>query len=340
MLNSDVITNLPTMTNADALAKTQQMLDGAISDAISNATTLVTNSNNALPLHAHPFCPSVSIIGIMFLGMVIGSIGSVCYEMAKAPVESDADSKKKTDKPSSSVQWQDLFGRLGITMGMGVAAVALVPAFLRTVSSNLIKDAQESFESKLVLFAFCVAATLIAKKLIGTLPEQLFNLAKDAKKRSVENEATTTKLLTEFANRTATLATRIAAPAHPAADGAAPEVPGPATAQPAIAAPVAPQNHPLPTYNYPEFLVMLAFLNPRYPDGRTTVGLAMDTGLTMGQVAAALNRLTIDGHIRQTELLSRDLNLWQLTNLGRNTFSGRITAEETGGLSPRDVGIQ
>src|ERR1035441_4975667 len=116
-----------------------------LASAATNLTTGTDYNSTNLFLLPH-YCPFASgpfnVILLMAVGVIVGSVGLFCYQRSSLPPEKTKDI------------WE-----LAKILGMGAAAVALVPAFLRNVSSPFIAETETSFEAKLVFIAFCVAAT-------------------------------------------------------------------------------------------------------------------------------------------------------------------------------------
>jgi hypothetical protein len=262
----------------------------------TQGTNVPGDSTNALS--AAPANAAVpdwgSVIALMIIGVAIGSIGSFCYQ--RVIVQGD----KAKDK------WE-----LPKLAGMGAAAVALVPAFLRTISSNLVKDTATGLEPKLVFVAFCVAATLAAKRLIGTLPEKLLNLAQQAAEQTAQKEVQ--KVAEAVANRLPSTA-KEPPTEHTSRNAAGPVVTG---------------------YDWKGLAVVRALLNPRYPQGRTVAGTAFDTGLTPPDVQHCLTQLQGNGDAAVFTGNPAKGPIWYLTIAGRQKLGilGTPGAEA-------DIGIQ
>ena len=217
----------------------------------------------------------------MATGVILGSIGLYCFQ--RATLRSEAANDK----------WE--FWKI---LGMGTAAVALVPAFLRTVSSNLIKETETGFEAKLVLVAFCVAATVAARKFIGTLPEKLLNMTDKALAQGAENQKDIQKVAEVVADRTAK---------------PLPEPPS-----------VAEQNvgrAPVSGYTWKDLLLIRALLNPKYVVGRTVAGLALDSGLAVEEVQRYLRKLQDAGDVAIFTGNPVKGPLWHLTRNGRQKIA-------------------
>lgn len=255
-------------------------------------TNLPASTTNALSAGQLP--DYISIIALMTIGVAIGSIGLFCYQ--RAVVQGDAAKDK----------WE-----LAKLVGMGLAAVALVPAFLRTISSNLLMDTATGLEPKLVFVAFCVAATLVAKRLIATLPLKLLNLAKEA--AAVEGEKRE----------------------HKMAEAVAKRLPQTAKEPPTQAVEATAATPTMTGYDWKCLKVIRALLNPRYPQGRTVAGIAFDTGLTPPDIQTYLTQLQGPG---EASIFTGNPNkgpIWHLTPTGRQKF-GSFTS----GGDNADLGIQ
>jgi len=239
-----------------------------------------------------------TVIWLMALGVLLGSLGLFCYQRAILKSETAKD------------KWE--FPKI---LGMGIAAVALVPAFLRTVSSNLVKETETSFEARLVLVAFCVAATMAAKKFIGTLPEQLLNLADKTAAQAAETQKNLQIVAEVVADRTGK------PPPEPKVNDGEEKTVSPVTG-----------------YDWKGEFVIRALLNPKYPAGRTVAGLAFDTGLTVTGVHDYLRQLDKNGDAQIFAGHPNKGPLWHLTTLGHQKFANHKWDESGGSMV--EVGIQ
>lgn len=68
----------------------------------------------------------------------------------------------------------------------GVASSFLVPLFLNTISSSLIKDIPKEQEKLLILIGFSVAAGAFAKQFIGSVAKKALELSKQANQVAIE----------------------------------------------------------------------------------------------------------------------------------------------------------
>lgn len=80
---------------------------------------------------------------------------------------------------------------------LGVAAAFLVPLFLNTISSSLLRDIPDEPNKLFILIGFCVAAGAFAKQFIGSVSEKALKLSKQAsmvanEAKASANEASTT----------------------------------------------------------------------------------------------------------------------------------------------------
>lgn len=262
----------------------------------TNITALKTNSpagaTNALAPAQVP--DYATVVALMTIGVVIGSVGLFCYHRAV------------TQQDAAKDKWE-----LFKLFGMGIAAVALVPAFLRTISSNLLTEMATGLEPKLVFIAFCVAATLVAKRLIATLPLKLLNLAKEA--AAAEGDKREQKIADAVAKRLPQTATE----------------PPPAVAEARVATPA------LTGYDWKCLKVIRALWNPRFPQGRSVAGIAFDTGLTASDVQTYLSQLQ---NLSEVTIFTGNPNrgaLWHLTANGRNKFQSVANGGDNA-----DLGIQ
>jgi tetratricopeptide (TPR) repeat protein len=74
-------------------------------------------------------------------------------------------------------------GRCFSYIVIGVAAAFLVPLFLNTISSTLVKDTETEPSKFFILIGFCIAASVYAKKFIGSVADKALDKAlKDSDK--------------------------------------------------------------------------------------------------------------------------------------------------------------
>lgn len=111
-------------------------------------------------------------IALMFIGAVVGSIAVWCYQGVVSSKDNSAGTRHSGKKEVNSRQ--DIREFLKI-FGMGIGCVALIPAFLRTISSNLFGETMTSVEARFVFVGFCVAATVSARRFLTTVPKQILD---------------------------------------------------------------------------------------------------------------------------------------------------------------------
>jgi tetratricopeptide (TPR) repeat protein len=70
---------------------------------------------------------------------------------------------------------------------MGIAAAFLVPLFLNTISSTLLKDTESDPSKLFILIGFCIAASMYAKQFIGSVAKKA--LEESGKSRAESKEA-------------------------------------------------------------------------------------------------------------------------------------------------------
>jgi hypothetical protein len=276
-------------------------------------------TNSVAPLGGHEAAShSCTVVLLMAAGALLGTIGLVAYQR----------SAFSSDYPRDRWDWLKI-------LSMAVAAVALVPAFLRTVSSKLLSEAETTLEARLVFVAFCVAAALAARRLIGTLPAKLLSLEKETSQTRQDLE----RVAEVVANRTATHRDEPRNDQEPADERREqPEPPQPEPAHQGIQVGPGPGVRPrqaVAGYDVNELSVIRALLNPRYPQGRSVTGLAFDTGLTVPQVQNYLAHLQADGLAAVFGANPNRGPLWHLTNQGRALFANRDLPP-----ADADVGIQ
>ena len=327
---SEISTNL-------GLGGTNILAEGTnVASTVTNASAPGTNAASALADSAnaavvHHCClfssNSFTVLSLMASGVILGSVGSFCYQRHALA------SEKSRDKLE-----------LLKILGMGVAAVALVPAFLRTVASNLIQETQNSFEAKLVLLAFCVAATIVARRLIGTFPEKLFNLVKEQQAGLDAQKEAVTKITEVVADIRAAHRDEPTTPASPPAASPTAATTAEATVgQNPPTEPGAPiRRGATPSavtgYDWKAVLIVRALLNPRYRVGRTLAGVAFDSGLTVTDVQHYLQLLQERGDVAIFTGNPIKGPLWHLTRLGRQRV-GNLRFDD-GNDSVADVGIE
>jgi hypothetical protein len=142
--------------------------------------------------HKHTLFPPGGIFGrgrsamnielVVFLIIVIAGIlgGSANY----------LTEEKKTDG-SGIALWLN-------RVIVGIVAAFLIPLFLETMSSDLLKNilskTDEAIKDYFVFFGFCLLGAISSRLLIQTLSEKIFQLAKDAKLQADKANAKTQEL--------------------------------------------------------------------------------------------------------------------------------------------------
>ena len=108
--------------------------------------------------------------------------------------------------------------QFGWNVLIGIGAAFVVPVFLQTVSSSILTDLYKMDSSKpyvpLVFASYCVLGAISAKRLIQTVSDKIFDLAKEAKKdaaQAKEQTASTEKKVAAVTQQQQELKTAVAA---------------------------------------------------------------------------------------------------------------------------------
>jgi len=262
---------------------------------------LATNSvvGGAAALEPHANVNWGCVIGLMLLGAFIGTLALWCYQLT---VPSSTDKKDP---------WIFLKN-----FGMGLGAVALVPAVLQTISSNLLTQASTNVDARFILVSFCVAAAYASRRFLAVVPEKILDslktTAEDASQAKAKAEAAqsqTAKLTEVVANKTASAS---------------------AMSQTAVA-PAIQTILQANGYDTNCLLVIQALFDSQYPAARTVAGMAMDTGLTTDQVSKWARRMELNGDVEPYAGDPTRGTWWRLTDSGKTKLAA---------LQPQSTGIQ
>jgi len=227
------------------------------------------------------------ILFLMVLGCLIGTVALWCFQRVLS-------GEKTEDK------WEMLK-----ILGMGVGAVALVPVFLRMISSSLLKEAEANIEARFVFLGFCVAAAVTARRFLSVVPQKLLDTV-----ASAQRNATEAKKQADEAQE------RVTSVGNAVADRTSVELqPPPEEILKTM------RSGSISAYDWKALRLIRAFLNPKFPKSRTTTGLAFDSGLTVVETLKYLEQLEKNGDVVQFLGDSKKGTWWALTAEGRQKFS-------------------
>lgn len=109
--------------------------------------------------------------------------------------------------------------KLAASLVVGIAAAFLVPLFLQTISSQLLREGYTNYLALLVFASFCLISAISSKAFIQTLSNKVLQAAEEARfvARAAKNEAEEAKKNAADAQGTASSARNVALVALPAA---------------------------------------------------------------------------------------------------------------------------
>mgnify|MGYP001590195545 CR=1 FL=1 len=188
---------------------------GNISNSATNQNTQPTNSNSQQPSNPssnnvnHPET-SVSYIFILIaIILIFGALGGwVSYLLNEQEPTNNSAGNNSANPNGNKGRWGSWIKPVII----GIAAAFLVPLFLQTISSQLLRDGYSNYLYLLVFAGFCLVAAISSKAFITTLSDKILQVAKEAKKeaREAKNEAEQAKENSVDAQGTAASARNVA----------------------------------------------------------------------------------------------------------------------------------
>lgn len=192
----------------------------------ANSNIQPTNSNIQQPQNLNtnnviqPFTDWSYIFLLISIILIFGALGGWVNHLLNRGEET-INSRK--DDSSNLLTINNLKGNgWSQPIIIGIAAAFLVPLFLQTISSQLLKEGYSNYLSLLVFAGFCLVAAISSKAFINTLSDKILQTAKEAKivAREAKNESEKAKDTSETAQKTAAEAKENSADAQGSADSA------------------------------------------------------------------------------------------------------------------------
>jgi len=177
---------------------------------------------------------------------------------------------------------------------MGVSASLLIPLFLNMISSNLLKETGSDSSKYLILFGFCLIASLSSKAFIQTISDRLLNEVKNTKEKLENMERDLEPIISKET------------------EGQEPDVPNSFLKVRAF------------SFDEDRKKVLKSLDSSKYA-WRSLTGIAQETGLPKENVLNSLNWLSSNGLVVKTSEKRR----WGLTFEGRDVFIGLSSAEKS-----------
>lgn len=180
---------------------------------------------------------------------------------------------------------------------LGLTAAATVPLFLKTVSSELMKECLEgNAVSYFVFFGFCTIAAIFSSKFLQSLGDKLLQEIKDVKQKQEDLTETTDALVSQNSDPSETEITVIPVPG--AGDGSEFESFRSGDAPKSVAPLLSDEQK------------VLAMLQSSRFAFRTVEGLAKDAGMDQGSVQNKLLELEIQGKVKKTRRARDGVMVW------------------------------
>lgn len=180
---------------------------------------------------------------------------------------------------------------------LGLTAAATVPLFLKTVSSNLMKDCLEGdVISYFVFFGFCTVAAIFSSKFLQSLADKILKEVEEVKQKQEELGQTTDTLVLQNSDPADAAAVEEPAAVKVVGDGPGLEsLKGASeTAAPAMT----------------EEQKILKSIQPGRYAFRTLAGISRDTGLDEKFVAAKLAELEARGAVKKIRRAADGATVW------------------------------
>ncbi len=114
----------------------------------------------------------ISFVIHIVVMIIAGIFGGIINFFLEQEIEGEKDRNKKTALLKSII--------------IGIGAAVLVPLFLTTISSEIIKLDKIDFSSILVFMGFCLIAAISSRKFISTLSANVLKTAREAKEEVKE----------------------------------------------------------------------------------------------------------------------------------------------------------
>lgn len=180
---------------------------------------------------------------------------------------------------------------------LGLTAAATVPLFLKTVSSELMKECLEgNAVSHFVFFGFCTIAAIFSSKFLQSLGDKLLQEIKEVKQKQEDLAETTDVLVSQNSDPSET-----EAPAVP--------VPGPGSEFESFKVGDTSKSAAVALSDEQKVLGMLQSSKFAF---RTVEGIAKDTGMDLGAVQSKLLEMEIQGKVKKTKRSRDGVMVWCL----------------------------
>ncbi len=182
---------------------------------------------------------------------------------------------------------------------LGLTAAATVPLFLKTVSSELLKECLEgNAVSYFVFFGFCTIAAIFSSKFLQSLGDKLLQEIKEVKQKQEDLTETTDALVSQNSDPSETDITVIPAPG--AGDGSEFESFRSGDTPKSVVSVLSDEQK------------VVAILQGSKFAFRTVEGLAKDTGMDQGSVQNKLLDLEIQGKVKKTRRARDGVMVWSM----------------------------
>ncbi|MEA2735838.1 MAG: hypothetical protein QOE14_2289 [Humisphaera sp.] len=274
-------------------------------DAATTENAAATAGSDGAGGEVAPAAPArgCSIWRLIWVMVVCGLIGGVInLLLAWEDEEKIATPSVPPVSPAGATQfWKESRWWRLLLRHLLVATVAsfLVPLFLNTISSNLIKEARCDVLELLVFAGFCLIAALSASRFIQTLTDRVVELAKDAKKEAAKAKATAQAAEEKVEDLEE--------------DRTEPE-PAAKTSDAAMA------MRAMKPADEATVKILQALNNPRWIY-RTATGIAKDANLDRAVVMSKLDQMMRDGLVANVPSRKTGADRWKLTAAGRTAIA-------------------
>lgn len=179
---------------------------------------------------------------------------------------------------------------------LGLTAAATVPLFLKTVSSELMKECLEgNVISYFVFFGFCTIAAIYSSKFLQTLGDKLIQEINEVKQKQADLAETTDTLVTQNSDPVESPTPLIPDP------GAGSDLESFRIGEPSASSPVLSDAQK----------IALMLQSPKYAF-RTAEGIAKDAGMDLGAVQSKLLEMEMQGNVKKTKRAKDGVMVWSL----------------------------
>ena len=188
---------------------------------------------------------------------------------------------------------------LGKSILLGLTAAATVPLFLKTVSSELMKECLEgNAVSHFVFFGFCTIAAIFSSKFLQTLGDKLLQEIKEVQQKQKDLAETTDVLVSQNSDPSETDTPVVLIPGL-----------GNSSEFESFKVGDTPKSAAVVLSDEQKVLGMLQSSKFAF---RTVEGIAKDTGMDFGSVQSKLLELEIQGKVKKTKRSRDGVMVWSL----------------------------